>query len=149
MILTVDTGQAVQVAPRFLTLPAWSPDGSQLTFDVRLRTGTEIWLLPATALKDLPRIQLTERNSVADDAQSPDRANSQPKTVSDADAEPAQGTGLTFPPKAAGLGDALKRSLALFADQPRYAAVQRRGMERDFSWATAAKGYVKLYAESL
>jgi len=70
-------------------------------------------------------------------------------TVSDADAEPATGTGLTFPPKAAGLGDALQRSLALFADQPRYAAVQRRGMERDFSWVTAAKGYEKLYEESL
>jgi starch synthase len=70
-------------------------------------------------------------------------------TVTDADAEPATGTGLTFPPKEAGLRDALQRSLALFADQPRYAAVQRRGMERDFSWATAAKGYEKLYAESL
>jgi len=70
-------------------------------------------------------------------------------TVSDTDAEPATGTGLTFAPKAAGLGDALQRSLALFADRPRYAAVQRRGMKRDFSWATAAKGYEKLYEESL
>jgi starch synthase len=70
-------------------------------------------------------------------------------TVIDADADPATGTGLTFPPNAAGLSDALRRSLALFADPPRYTAVQRRGMERDFSWATAAKGYVKLYEESL
>ena len=70
-------------------------------------------------------------------------------TVIDADAEPATGTGLTFAPNAAGLSDALQRSLALFADQPRHAAVQRRGMKRDFSWATAAKGYEKLYAESL
>ena len=35
------------------------------------------------------------------------------------------------------------------SDQPRYAAVQRRGTERDFSWANAAKGYEKLYEESL
>jgi hypothetical protein len=34
-------------------------------------------------------------------------------------------------------------------DQPRYAAVQRRGMERDFSRATAVKGYEKPYEESL
>jgi starch synthase len=70
-------------------------------------------------------------------------------TVSDADAEPATGTGLTFPTTPDGLRDALARSLALFADQPRYAAVQRRGMERDFSWASAAKRYEQLYEESL
>ena len=70
-------------------------------------------------------------------------------TVIDADMDPATGTGLTFAPNAAGLSDALQRSLALFADQLRHAAVQRRGMKRDFSWATAAKGYEKLYAESL
>jgi starch synthase len=70
-------------------------------------------------------------------------------TVIDADMDPATGTGLTFAPNAAGLSDALQRSRALFADQPRHAAVQRRGMKRDFSWTTAAKGYEKLYAESL
>jgi starch synthase len=70
-------------------------------------------------------------------------------TVSDADVAPATGTGLTFPPKEAGLCDALLRSRALFADQPRYAAVQRRGMQRDFSWTTAAKAYVRLYEDSL
>jgi len=70
-------------------------------------------------------------------------------TVIYADADPATGTGLTFAPNVAGLSDALQRSLALFADQPRHAAVQRRGMKRDFSWATATKGYEKLYAESL
>jgi len=60
VILSVDTGKAVQVAPRYLTLPAWSPDGTQITFDLRLKTGTEIWLLEAAALKTLPTFQLPE-----------------------------------------------------------------------------------------
>jgi len=69
-------------------------------------------------------------------------------TVVDADRyeEGAQhGTGLTHAPTAAGLADALHRSLALFADGPRYAAVQQRGMRRDFSWAHAATAYEALY----
>ena len=64
LILNVDTGQAVQVAPRFLTLPAWSPDGTQITFDLRLKTGTEIWLIKAATLQTLPTIQLFELPTV-------------------------------------------------------------------------------------
>lgn len=70
-------------------------------------------------------------------------------TVIDADEHPADGTGLTFRPVAAGFIDALQRSLALFADRDRYAAVQQRGMQRDFSWKSAAVAYEKLYGELL
>ncbi|MSU22801.1 MAG: glycogen synthase GlgA [Opitutus sp.] len=70
-------------------------------------------------------------------------------TVTDADERPADGTGLMCEPNAASLRDALQRALALFADKPRYAAVQRRGMAHDFSWKIAAAGYEKLYQDSL
>ncbi|MEY2880681.1 MAG: hypothetical protein RLZZ15_3061 [Verrucomicrobiota bacterium] len=70
-------------------------------------------------------------------------------TVSDLDAEPASGTGLMCAPEAASLREALERALALHADRARLAAAQRRGMERDFSWKTAADGYEKLYRDSL
>ena len=70
-------------------------------------------------------------------------------TVTDADEQPASGTGLMCKPDAASLHDALQRSLTLFHDTLRYVAVQQRGMTRDFGWATAAKGYEKLYADSL
>jgi len=70
-------------------------------------------------------------------------------TVVDADRDGARGTGLTHAPTAAGLADALHRSLALFADRPRYAAVQQCGMRRDFSWAHAAADYEALYNEGI
>jgi len=70
-------------------------------------------------------------------------------TVVDADRDGAGGTGLTHAPTAEGMADALHRSLALFADTPRYAAVQQHGMRRDFSWAHAANAYEALYRESL
>ncbi len=70
-------------------------------------------------------------------------------TVTDADEQPATGTGLMCEPNAASLRDALARALTLFADAPRYAAVQQRGMTRDFSWNVAAVGYETLYRESL
>ncbi len=70
-------------------------------------------------------------------------------TVVDADADPEHGTGLMCEPNAASLFDALQRALVLFADQPRYAAVQQRGMVRDFSWKVAAEAYERLYQESM
>jgi starch synthase len=70
-------------------------------------------------------------------------------TVIDADQEPASGTGLMCEPYAASLRDALQRALILFADKPRYAAVQQRGMAKDFSWKEAAKGYERLYQDAL
>jgi starch synthase len=70
-------------------------------------------------------------------------------TVSDVGEQPKTGTGLMCAPTADGLGHAVQRAVKLFADQPRYAAVQQRGMARDFSWQTAAKAYEKLYQEAL
>jgi starch synthase len=70
-------------------------------------------------------------------------------TVVDADYSPAFGTGLMCDPSAVSLRDALQRALVLFADKPRYAAVQQRGMARDFSWKIAASGYERMYQEAL
>ena len=70
-------------------------------------------------------------------------------TVIDADADPANGTGLMCEPNAASLRDALQRALILFADRNRYAAVQQRAMAKDFSWKVAAAGYERLYQDSL
>ncbi len=70
-------------------------------------------------------------------------------TVIDADEKPAEGTGIMCEPDAASLRTALGRALKLFADKPRYAAVQQRGMARDFSWKSASAGYEELYRESL
>jgi len=70
-------------------------------------------------------------------------------TVIDADEDPIRGTGLMCEPTTSGLLDALQRALALFADAPRHAQVQQRGMARDFSWKAAAEAYDRLYLESL
>lgn len=69
-------------------------------------------------------------------------------TVVDIDAEPETGTGLSFAPNAAGFRGALERSLKVFADKPRYAAAQVRGMRKDFSWETAAQSYERLYSQA-
>jgi len=70
-------------------------------------------------------------------------------TVSDADEQPETGTGLMCEPQAASLRDALQRALRLFAEPKRYAAVQHRGMARDFSWKSAAAAYERLYQDAL
>ncbi|MSU69401.1 MAG: glycogen synthase GlgA [Opitutaceae bacterium] len=70
-------------------------------------------------------------------------------TVTDVDLEPETGTGITFPPTIPGMREALARALMLFADKPRLAAVRLRGMQKDFSWAKAAKAYEQLYQDSL
>jgi len=70
-------------------------------------------------------------------------------TVNDADRDALRGTGLTFPATAEGLGEALQRALVLHADAKRYSAVQKRGMEKNFSWTTAAAAYEQLYQDSL
>jgi starch synthase len=70
-------------------------------------------------------------------------------TVIDIGEDPAGGTGLTCPPTVAGLREALSAAIMLFADKPRFAAVQRRDMARDFSWQAAAAGYEKLYQDSV
>jgi starch synthase len=70
-------------------------------------------------------------------------------TVKDADEEPSAGTGLMCEPNATSLRDALDRSLKLFANKPRYSAVQQRGMAKDFSWKIAANAYETLYRDSM
>ncbi len=70
-------------------------------------------------------------------------------TVIDIDEQPDIGTGLMCEPNASSLRNALNRAMRLFADKPRYAATQRRGMARDFSWAAASAGYERLYQEAL
>jgi starch synthase len=70
-------------------------------------------------------------------------------TVTDLDADPANGTGIAFPPTSAGLEQGLRRALGLFADRPAYAAAQARAMARDFSWAKAALAYEQLYESSV
>jgi starch synthase len=70
-------------------------------------------------------------------------------TVIDADSDPQNGTGLICEPDAASLREALERSLVLYADASRYAAVQGRAMGRDFSWKLAAAAYERLYQESM
>jgi Tol biopolymer transport system component len=61
IILDVETGMARQVASRSLTFPAWSPNGTEITFDLRLRTGTEIWMMDVEAIKKLPTFKMAAR----------------------------------------------------------------------------------------
>ena len=63
IILNVETGMARQVASRWLTMPAWSPDGSKITFDLRLGSGTEIWMIAAEAIKKLPTFKMETRSA--------------------------------------------------------------------------------------
>jgi len=70
-------------------------------------------------------------------------------TVIDADVFPDSGTGLVCEPSRIGVLDALERALRLFSDPARLARVQRRGMEKDFSWRKAAAAYERLYNDSL
>ena len=61
IILDVETGLARQVASRSLTLPAWSPDGTKITFDLRLSKATWIWMIDAEAIKKLPTFKMETR----------------------------------------------------------------------------------------
>jgi starch synthase len=70
-------------------------------------------------------------------------------TVRDIDEDASGGTGIMCEPNAASLLVGLERALKVFGNKPRYAAVQQRGMARDFSWRTAAGAYEALYRDSL
>jgi starch synthase len=70
-------------------------------------------------------------------------------TVVDTPAKGEAGTGIMFSPTVEGFGNGLDRALALYADKARYAAVQKRAMERDFSWKTAVAAYEQLYSNAL
>lgn len=59
-------------------------------------------------------------------------------------------TGVQFaPPSEAALSDAIKRVLALYADQKLWKKMQRRGMKSDVSWQVSAARYAQLYASLL
>ncbi|MFA5193843.1 MAG: glycogen synthase GlgA [Verrucomicrobiia bacterium] len=70
-------------------------------------------------------------------------------TVVDCDQSPETGTGIMFAPTQAEFDKGLQRALDLFADKAKYTAVQRRAMQRDFSWKTAVTAYEQLYSNAL
>ncbi len=71
-------------------------------------------------------------------------------TIVDADADPEAGNGFTFlPAEPAAFVDAAKRTIAAFGDPVRWAAIQRRGMVADSSWAGPAARYEALYSRAL
>lgn len=67
-------------------------------------------------------------------------------TVIDADADPDTGNGFVFEEYTAeAMLDAVVRALAAFRQPKRRAALRRRGMSCDFSWAHSAAAYLALY----
>jgi starch synthase len=56
-------------------------------------------------------------------------------------------TGIQFaPPTSEALGDAIRRTFALYADDKTWKKMQRRGMKSDVSWETSAARYAQIYA---
>lgn len=70
-------------------------------------------------------------------------------TVIDVDTHPEAGTGIMFAPKQEAFDAGLERALSLWGDRARYAAAQRRAMQKDFSWTKAVAAYEQLYSEAL
>jgi len=71
-------------------------------------------------------------------------------TVTDLDAEPATGNGLSFTPySAAALLDALDRALKLYAERERWPALVVRAMVYDSRWSASAHAYSQLYQRVL
>jgi starch synthase len=65
-----------------------------------------------------------------------------------ANATDGRATGLQFAPVTqSAIEEALRRTAALWADQPRWQRVQRNGMTTDVSWTAAATRYAGLYAD--
>ncbi|HOT90515.1 MAG TPA: glycogen/starch synthase [Anaerolineae bacterium] len=70
--------------------------------------------------------------------------------VVDADAQPDRGTGFAFEDfTAEALLDGIRRALNGYANKTRWAGLQYRAMERDFSWDASARAYVDLYRRAL
>ncbi|MBI3448769.1 MAG: glycogen synthase GlgA [Acidobacteria bacterium] len=71
-------------------------------------------------------------------------------SVVDADAKGAAGDGFSFTdytPEA--MLDAVTRSVRAFKDRSRWAAIVKRGMERDFTWARSASAYEQVYQRAV
>ncbi len=69
-------------------------------------------------------------------------------TVVDADASPRKGTGFVADTvDAVGFVDALHRAVRAFRRSQRRRAIQRRGMEQDWSWDAPAQHHIALYEE--
>lgn len=67
-------------------------------------------------------------------------------TIRDIETDKA-GTGLLCSPEPKAWQAALDRALQLYSEPARHAAVQRRGMQQDFSWETVVGFYEELYME--
>jgi len=68
-------------------------------------------------------------------------------TIIDYD-ESADSTGFLFDEASSGaFAEALGRSLLVFQDQEAWFGLQKRGMERDFSWSRSARQYLELYSD--
>lgn len=67
-------------------------------------------------------------------------------SVTDADADPAQGTGFIMRAcDAAGLEEAFARLLQAWAKPARWRRIQAQGMARDFGWEASALQYLEVY----
>lgn len=70
-------------------------------------------------------------------------------TVTDADADPKQGTGFTYREQdVESFVAAVRRGIRAFGDRKRWGAIVRRGMETDLSWARAAAAYGEVYRKA-
>ena len=71
-------------------------------------------------------------------------------TVLDADDHPPRGTGfVSRSVDAAGMVDALYRAARGWGSTTRRAAIRRRGMSTDWSWAAPTRSYIDLYRSLL
>ncbi len=71
-------------------------------------------------------------------------------TVTDVDADPQHGNGLSFSEySAAALRDTLRRALRLYADRQRWTALVARAMGYDSRWSASASAYADLYRRVL
>ncbi|MGE3845112.1 MAG: glycogen synthase GlgA [Vicinamibacterales bacterium] len=71
-------------------------------------------------------------------------------TVEAFDPTTGAGTGFTFAEASSkAFLDALKAALTVFADRPVWQRLQRAGMNRDFSWAPAARSYEDVYRAAI
>jgi starch synthase len=69
-------------------------------------------------------------------------------TVIDADLDPENGTGFVSQSvDTAGIVDAIHRAARAWSAPKRRAAIRRRGMTTDWSWAAPAATYRSLYAD--